>query len=148
MKHLQKYSLLIHRSTIILAASAERYSDFITEHSCKPIYGEILMRLIKIISLPLLLAFAGNLAAETDKTSSDSATKAKQANRMTCEEFLALDEVYRPKVIYWTAGKVKKGNTEDINVLISGTEKLVPEIIEECKKNPKESFWQRVKSHF
>ena len=43
---------------------------------------------------------------------------------------------------------MKKGKPEHVDVLISRTDRLVPVVIEECKKNPKKTFWQEIEKHF
>jgi|UniRef100_E6QRD0 hypothetical protein len=71
-----------------------------------------------------------------------------QPAKMTCEEFTALDETAQPKVVYWAEGFNHKGKPKDAVIDIDSTDKLVPVLITECKKTPKASFWQKVKSHF
>ncbi len=84
-------------------------------------------------------------ASSTSSTTSSSMPQ-KQASKMTCQDFLVMDESFQPKVIYWTVGKIKN-KKETVDIMVSGTERIVPEIIEDCKKNPKVSFIQKVKSH-
>ena len=67
---------------------------------------------------------------------------------MTCEEFLAFDEVTRPKLVYWAEGMNKKGKVEDATFDIETTDTLVPVLIEDCRAAPKDSFWKKVKAEF
>ncbi len=67
--------------------------------------------------------------------------------KMTCEEFVALDEVVKPKVVYWAEGFNRKGEAEDAIIDIETTDKLVPILDEECQAAPKETFWEKVKKH-
>ena len=84
-----------------------------------------------------LIALVLGLAA----TAAQAETK-KPASKWTCEEFLAVDATFQPKVIYWATAKTKSaGKTVDID----GTEKVVPMVIDECKLAPKESFWGKIK---
>ena len=106
------------------------------------------MQLIKKTAFPLALLLYGNVfAAETNAFKNTEAPK-KHASQLTCEEFLSIDEINRPKIIYWTVGQMKKGKPEHVDVLISRTDRLVPVVIEECKKNPKKTFWQEIEKHF
>lgn len=68
--------------------------------------------------------------------------------KMTCEEFLSLDDVAKPKVVYWAEGFNRKGKPVDAVVDIDSTDRLVPVLITECQKAPKHSFWQTIKKHF
>jgi len=70
----------------------------------------------------------------------------KSLGKMTCEDFLALDEVVQPKAVYWAVAYGQGGKPEAAVLDVDATERLVPVIIEECKKAPKESFWQKVKA--
>ena len=80
-----------------------------------------------------------------DTTTSSTQTTKKPVSKMTCEEFLVLDESYQPKVIYWVVGQMKN-KKEHVDMIIGGTEKIVPEIVESCKKDPKHNFWSKVKA--
>jgi hypothetical protein len=47
------------------------------------------------------------------------------------------------------ADKYGKGGQPEAEVLdVEGVETVVPFVVEECKKAPKESFWQKVKADF
>ncbi len=68
--------------------------------------------------------------------------------KMTCKEFVALDDAVKPKVVYWAEGFSKKGKPVDSMVDIDETDKLVPVLVTECKETPKLTFWQKIKKHF
>ena len=68
--------------------------------------------------------------------------------KMTCEEFVALDDAVKPKVVYWAEGFNRKGKPVEAVVDIDATDKLVPVLVTECQKTPKASFWQKIKKHF
>ena len=91
-------------------------------------------------------------AAKMDKTAKadKSAKVVKGTNpvKMTCEDFLALEDVAKPKVVYWAEGFDRKGKAEDATVDLETTDRLVPVIIEVCQKEPKASFWKKVKAEF
>ena len=67
---------------------------------------------------------------------------------MTCEEFVALDGVIRPKVVYWAEGFNHKGKPDDAVVDIDATDRLVPILVDECQETPKASFWDKIMKHF
>ena len=68
--------------------------------------------------------------------------------KMTCEEFLVLDDTIKPKVVYWAEGFNHKGQAADAVVDIEATDKLVPTLMMECKEAPKATLWEKIKKHF
>jgi acid stress chaperone HdeA len=68
----------------------------------------------------------------------------KPVSNWTCEEFLAVEGDFQPKVIYWATAKAKSGKPSSI-VDIEGTEKVVPLIIDNCKKTPSSSFMAKLR---
>ncbi len=63
----------------------------------------------------------------------------------SCEEFLAIEGDFQPKVIYWASAQPKSGKPTSL-VDIEGTEKVVPMIVDDCKKAPKEPFLKKLRS--
>jgi hypothetical protein len=103
------------------------------------------------------------LVSECKKTPKESLTKAIQEHplaapkatasgpkptRMTCNEFVSLANVTQPKVVYWAEGFNKDGGVSDSVVDIEETDRLVPILIQECKNEPKLTFWQKIKKFF
>ncbi len=80
------------------------------------------------------------------KTATHKAAAKKPIAKMTCEDFVGLDESFQPKAVYWAVAYGKNGQPEAEAVDVEGVEKVVPVVVEECKKAPKESFWQKVKA--
>ena len=70
----------------------------------------------------------------------------KPLGKMTCEDFIGFEESFKPKVVYWAVAHSQRGKPESAGVHVAGIEKIVPVIIEGCKKAPKESFWEKVKA--
>ena len=98
-------------------------------------------RVVVALAATVLLAGASAGLAQS------SAAK-KPLGKMTCEDFLVIEDTFKPKVVYWAAAYGKGGKPEAAILDVEGTEKVVPVIIEVCKKAPKESFWQKVKAEF
>ena len=87
--------------------------------------------------------------AKTDKAATPAKmVKGPKPAKMTCEDFIALDEVSRPKLVYWAEGFNRKGKPEDAVFDVDTTDRLVPVLVEVCTKAPKESFWKKVKEEF
>ncbi|HYQ91385.1 MAG TPA: acid-activated periplasmic chaperone HdeA [Candidatus Competibacteraceae bacterium] len=70
----------------------------------------------------------------------------KPLAKMTCEDFIGLDESFQPKAVYWAAAYAKGGKPEAAVLDVDGIESVIPVIIEECQKTPKASFWEKVKA--
>jgi acid stress chaperone HdeA len=79
-------------------------------------------------------------------TGAFAGTAQKPLGKMTCEDFLAIDETIKPKVVYYAVAYAKGGKPEAAVLDVEGTEKITPLVIEDCKKAPTESFWQKVKA--
>ena len=92
------------------------------------------MNRIYFIATAGLFLYATNVIAETKKPTS----------KWTCDEFLAVDEQFQPKVIYWSSAQSKAGKPTGSTVDIEGAEKVIPMVIDDCKKAPKESFWSKL----
>lgn len=75
-------------------------------------------------------------------------TAKKPLAKMTCEDFVGLDESFQPQAVYWAVAYGKNGEPEAETVDVEGVETVIPFVIAECKKAPKESFWQKVKAEF
>ncbi|SDK28335.1 HdeA family protein [Microbulbifer yueqingensis] len=69
----------------------------------------------------------------------------KAAKDWTCADFIAVDEKYQPKVVYWATANTEDGDPEAAILDIEATEKVVPMVITACKKTPKESFRKKFK---
>lgn len=70
--------------------------------------------------------------------------------RMTCEEFTALDDTVKPKVVYWAEGFNRKGKPIDAVIDVEETDKVIPVLVTECQKTPKASLLKKldaVKKH-
>jgi hypothetical protein len=103
------------------------------------------------------------LVAECTKSPKDSLTKVVQQHastapkpaaaapkpeKMTCDEFVALADVERPKLVYWAEGFNKDGGAADSVVDVVETDRLVPVLVKECQDEPKTTLWQKIKKYF
>ena len=89
---------------------------------------------------------AATLVAGSSGALAQTSAAKKPLGKMTCDDFLGIEESFKPKVVYWAVAYGKGGKPESAGVDIEGTEKIIPAIIEVCKKAPKESFWQKLKA--
>ncbi len=70
----------------------------------------------------------------------------KPLGKMSCEDFLSFEDSFKPKVVYWAVARSQSGKPESAGVNVAGIEKMIPVITDNCKKAPKESFWEKVKA--
>jgi acid stress chaperone HdeA len=93
---------------------------------------------MKLGQLALLIAIAIPVGAAAD-------TK-KPVAKWTCADFLGVEDAFRPKLIYWATAQAKADKPEVAMINIEGTEKVIPIIVEDCKKAPQDSFWQKLEA--
>src|SRR5215510_1404992 len=86
------------------------------------------------------------LAASSNVAFAQSEGAKKPLGKMTCEDFIGLEESFKPKLVYWAVAYGQGGKPESAGVNVAGIEKMIPVLIEACKKTPKESFWEKVKA--
>ena len=65
-------------------------------------------------------------------------------SKMTCENFVAVDAVYQPALVYWVAGVDHLGISET-DTMVVDTATPVALVVSECKKTPKTSFKAKVR---
>ena len=104
---------------------------------------------LAVLALGASTAFASTaLAGDSSMDGGAAQAKKLKPSKMTCQDFLALDDVSQPKVVYWTEGFNRKGKPDDVIFDTETTDRLVPVVIEECKKEPTASFWKKTKAEF
>jgi LysM repeat protein len=91
---------------------------------------------------------AGAAPATAHPAAPHKAAAKKPLAKMTCEDFVGLDESFQPKAVYWAVAYGKGGKPEAEEVAVEGVETVVPLVVQECKKAPKESFWEKVKAQW
>jgi len=89
---------------------------------------------------------SATLVAGSSVAFAQSDAAKKPLGKMTCEDFLGFEETFKPKVVYWAVAYGQGGKPESAGVNVAGIEKMVPVLIDGCKKAPKESFWEKVKA--
>ena len=66
---------------------------------------------------------------------------------MKCDEFVALDDVVKPKVVYLAEVFNKKGKPTGL-ANVQETDNLAPVLVDEWKQTPKCSLLQKINQHF
>jgi len=102
---------------------------------------------IGMIAAVLLSGSALVFAADADKAETPKADSVKKPlGKLTCEDFIAIDDIIKPQYVIAAAAHTKGGKAKNVVIEVVDTETLVPVLIEECQKAPKESFWAKLKS--
>ena len=91
---------------------------------------------------------ATTLFASSTVAFAQSSSGKKAVEKMTCEDFVGLEDSFKPDAVYWAIAYGEDGKPESAGVSVEGIEQVVPVVIEACQKAPKESFWQKVKATF
>jgi acid stress chaperone HdeA len=85
------------------------------------------------------LLTAGPAGAARDK---------KQVDRITCEEFLALDPDDQQRIAYWVDGyQSAKDEAAVGSVAFDKFGRPIAALVDDCKAAPKETLWQKLKKH-
>lgn len=89
-----------------------------------------------------------SLAVAAVATTASAADAKKPVGQWTCADFLAVDDQFKPKAVYWATAYAKGGKPEASVIDIEGTERVTPMIIDECTKAPQASFWQKLRAEW
>jgi acid stress chaperone HdeA len=76
----------------------------------------------------------------------NSDTKALNPMNAKCEDFVALSEETQPVAIFWVAGHDKTGKIKNGEIDEEFLSRPIATLIEECKKQPKVSFYEKAKN--
>jgi acid stress chaperone HdeA len=112
------------------------------------------MKKLALLVIGLSAAVATAAMADTPATTDNGAmatakpVKAIKPAELTCAEFLSYDEVTRPQIVYWSEGLNSNGKPEDSVIDVERTNRLVPVLVEDCTREPKSSYWQKMKQEF
>jgi hypothetical protein len=96
------------------------------------------------MKLNLTMAVLTGAVLTTSLISAVSAAPLKPA-KLTCEDFVMLDDVIKPKVAYWTEGFNQHGKLVDDVLDVDETDKLIPILVTECQKTPKTALKEKLK---
>ncbi len=101
------------------------------------------MRTGRVVGLVAAGMVLGGLAV-----ANPASAKSKQVDQITCEEFLALNESDQNKIAFWVDGyEAAKGEAAVGAVAFDKFGQPIGALVDDCKKTPKETLWQKLKSH-
>lgn len=94
------------------------------------------------------IVFAADTSTEAGKKEESAKTSSikKPLGKVTCQDFLILDDVIKPQYLIAASQHTKSGKPQNTIVDIVDTDTLVPVMVEECEKQPTGSFWDKLKS--
>jgi acid stress chaperone HdeA len=99
-----------------------------------------------IAAAVMLTGSALVFAADAPKAEAPKADSPKKPlGKVTCEDFIAIDDVIKPQYVVSAIAHTKGGKAKNAVIEIVDTDTLVPFLVEECQKAPKESFWTKLK---
>ena len=102
------------------------------------------MTIDKWIAGPIAFAFV--LSAGVVARPAAAASKA--VDKITCEEFLALNADDQNRIAYWVDGYAQaKGEASVGTVAFDKFGQPIGALVEDCKKTPKETLWEKLKKH-
>ena len=72
----------------------------------------------------------------------------KQADQITCEDFLKMAPASQERIAYWVNGYQHGQGNPAIEVIeFDKFGQPIGQIVEDCKAAPKETLWQKIKKH-
>ena len=95
------------------------------------------MKYAKILLVIASLAVAQAASAQETKVS---------PAKMTCADYVSVDEVYRPALVYWVAGVDKLGVKETDTMVVDTAHPVAETVAQACTKDPQTPFVSKVRS--
>jgi acid stress chaperone HdeA len=95
------------------------------------------MKSAKILMVLICLAVAQAASAQE---------KSVSPAKMSCADYVAVDEAYRPALVYWVAGIDKLGVKETDTLVVDTAHPVGMTVMEACTQDPHASFVSKVRS--
>jgi hypothetical protein len=74
--------------------------------------------------------------------------KQNQVDKITCEEFLAMNPDDQNRIAYWVDGYYSAKNEAAVGVVAYDKfGQPIGALVDDCKATPKETLWQKMKKH-
>jgi len=92
------------------------------------------------------LAAGAGLAGVLAIAPTPAQAKSAQVDKITCEEFLALDPDDQQRIAYWVDGyQVSKGEAAVGTVAFDKFGQPIGALVDDCKATPKDTLWEKLK---
>jgi acid stress chaperone HdeA len=95
------------------------------------------MKSMKVLAIVACL-FVAHAASAQEKPLSPA--------KMTCADFVSVDEVYRPSLVYWVAGVDKLGVRGTDTLVVDTAHPVGAVVAQACEKDPHAPFMSKVRS--
>jgi acid stress chaperone HdeA len=95
-----------------------------------------------------MIVIAALMLTASSMTMAAGSTGKKPVSEWTCEDFLAVDESFRPTAVGIGEMVNRKGKVEDQVVDVDGIAAVTPELVQVCGKEPKASFLTKLKAEW
>jgi len=95
-----------------------------------------------------MLVIAALMLAASSMAMAAGSTGKKPVSTWTCEDFLSVDESFRPTAVGIGEVVSRKGKVEDEVVDVDGIAAVTPALVQVCSKEPKASFLTKLKAEW
>lgn len=107
-----------------------------------------------ILALAAVSTLAGATAATAETisarhgviTTTRTEHRGKQIEKVTCREFLALQQQFQPQAVSYAVGYDKAHKPDDAILDVSGISRLVPVVQKSCRTAPQQTLLQRIRA--
>lgn len=99
--------------------------------------------LMSMSIMAVLLGAQGMAQAQAPAQATDTASK-KAVTETTCKEYLEMDEVIKPKFIYYSVGQSTRGKPTSEFLDVVEIDQIQPVLEEYCRVNLTASAYQKV----
>jgi len=100
----------------------------------------MIFRKIAIATLAVAATVPASAAPNT------SAVPAKTTEKITCREFIALRDEFKPQIVSYTLGYDRAKRPDAAFIDVSGVDKIVPVLVSACRAKPEQSLLQRIRA--
>lgn len=95
----------------------------------------------------LAVGIAGGIPAIT-MAEEESKVPPRPVSQWSCQEFLEVQEAFKPRIIYWVDGLNKQGRPGEALIDVFSNERVLPRVVAACQENPRAKFITRVRDAF
>ncbi len=76
--------------------------------------------------------------------STEYVREGKTIDKITCRDFVATEDKFKPETLSYAVGYGKHGHAKDAVVDVGGIEKMVPVVVSSCNAHPTDSLLARL----
>jgi hypothetical protein len=100
------------------------------------------------VRAPTIAALVLGVGLAAVVTAGTASAASKKVDQITCEDFLAMNLDDQNRIAYWVDGyAAAKGEAAVGTVAFDKFGQPIGALVEDCKKTPKETLWEKLKKH-